>query len=570
MDSQNIKPCLVNTPQGFSVSYKERLLYSKYAPEKSILRTIEGLNILPGTFILAASPLLFYGLNELLQKLPENSFIAACEFEEELYNFSSEVYNNQREPFPTDNLKKDSRFSFLTKAEIENLPYTICENGTAFLDGKKLPPPGTFKRLLRIDFSAGTQFHNALYQDLEQTLRNSITTFWTNRLTLTKFGRKYSQNLFMNLKILPETCPIQAFLKSVEKEIILFGAGESSEEGIKLVKESYKSFYIICADTALIPLLKNNIIPDAVFLEEAQNVISKAFIHPLRHNKKIHYFAGITSIPQLSKMIEPDQISYFTSLYTKAAFLDDLEEKKLLPLINKPFGSVGLTALWYASQFRKDDSIPIYIYGLDFSYTSGKTHTRGAIAHTQRLCTMNRLNPAENYTAAYINAYKVSGKNGKEVFTTKVLQNYSLIMNYLFQKEKNIFDSAKTGLESCFPGKSPNFCNKKVNNEERASNCQKTEKNINKTFGNRQTFSPELQEKINSYFEKEGSELKLLRDILTAKVKLSPQEAAEQIKKIAAPREYLYLHFPDGQQFSMELSFLKRVRTSIDFFLKQF
>ena len=34
-----------------------------------------------------------------------------------------------------------------------------------------------------------------------------------------------------------------------------------------------------------------DIIPDAVFLEEAQNIISRAFIHSERANKQIHYFA---------------------------------------------------------------------------------------------------------------------------------------------------------------------------------------------------------------------------------------------------------------------------------------
>ncbi|MCR4953426.1 MAG: DUF115 domain-containing protein [Treponema sp.] len=557
-ESELKKPCLVQTPQGFSVSYKERFLYSKYAPQKAILTTIEKIDILPGTLILGCSPALFYGIPELLKKIPENCFLIGCEFDKELYDFSNNILT-------TNEIKlfEDSRFLFLPPDELNNLPYLVSGQ-TNKLESKndiyynKMPPIGTFKRAIRIDFSAGTQFNSAAFDDLSFAVTNSIATFWKNRLTLTQFGRKYSQNLFKNIKNLPHTVPINNYFNSVGKSIIVFGAGESTDDGIKNIKAERDSYYIICADTAMIPLLKNGITPDAVFLEEAQNVISKAFIHPERTNKKIHYFAGLTSIPQLYNFVQPEQISYFTTMYTKAAFLDDLLKKNLLPPQNQPFGSVGLTALWYALKFRKDESVPIYIYGLDFCYSAGITHTKGALAHKQRLSVANRLNPAVNYSAAYVNAYKVNGKYGKTMFTTKALHNYSVLLNYFFKSEKNVYDSAKTGLETIFEKRQP-----EVNViSTHAENSTSAESKVSSKY------PPEFSSEIAAYFEQEQSALIQLRDILTGNTKIPQTEADELIKKIAAPREYLYLHFPDGQQFSMELSFLKRIRTSIDFFLK--
>lgn len=543
------KPCLVQTPQGFSVSYKERLLYSKYAPQKAILKTINELTILPGTLILCCSPALFYGIPELLAKLPENCFVIACEFDKELFEFSQKALSDFCE---------DPRFVFLSAKEISNLPYYT--NSTSQLnikEFKKLPPIKTLKRVLRIDFSAGTQFNTSAYDDLVETTTNSIATFWKNRLTLTQFGRKYSQNLFKNLKKLPETVPINNYFNSIFKSIVVFGAGESTDEGIKTIKSERNSFYIICADTAMIPLLKNGIIPDAVFLEEAQNVISKAFIHPKRTDRQIHYFAGLTSIPQLCDFVKPEQVSYFTTLYTKAIFLDDLAEKNLLPPQNQPFGSVGLTALLYALKFRKNDSVPVFIYGLDFCYSAGITHAKGTIAHNQRLCNANRLNPVQNYSAAFVNAFKVNGKDGKIMFTTKALYNYSLLLNYFFKNEKNVYDSAKKGIESVFEKRQP------------AAHDTNLNLNANPTqLIHSYNYTQEFSGKIKLYFEQEREALTQLRDILTGKTKIPQKDAEELIKKIAGPREYLYLHFPDGQQFSMELSFLKRIRTSIDFFLK--
>jgi hypothetical protein len=44
----------------------------------------------------------------------------------------------------------------------------------------------------------------------------------------------------------------------------------------------------------------------------------------------------------------------------------------------------------------------------------------------------------------------------------------------------------------------------------------------------------------------------------------------EKIESLAKKREYLFLHFADGERFKSDLSFLKRVRIEIDFFLKDF
>ena len=49
---------------------------------------------------------------------------------------------------------------------------------------------------------------------------------------------------------------------------------------------------------------------------------------------------------------------------------------------------------------------------------------------------------------------------------------------------------------------------------------------------------------------------------------MSETERRVEIEKLLAAREYLYLHFPDGLKASFDLSFLKRVRAEIDFFIK--
>ncbi|MDE5798974.1 MAG: hypothetical protein K2H73_08185, partial [Treponemataceae bacterium] len=88
------KPCLVRTGQGFSLSYQNRLLYSKYAPQKAIVQTIARLTVLPHTLILCASPCLWYGLRELLAKLPADCFVLGIEADKNLHNVAAAELRN--------------------------------------------------------------------------------------------------------------------------------------------------------------------------------------------------------------------------------------------------------------------------------------------------------------------------------------------------------------------------------------------------------------------------------------------------------------------------------------------
>ena len=244
------KPCAVQkieTSQGFSVSYQEHLLYSKYNPSKNIIAAVEKLQLLPGTIILCCSPLLGYGLSELSSRLAENCLIVLCEAEKALYDFSL-----TEKGLPLDN----KRIYNCPPEELNNLPLKLFDFSAS----------GLYKRVIRFDMSAGSQFHKDYYDKLTQACQEAVMTFWKNRLTLTKFGRRYSKNLFENLHYLGNTEPISDFFNTVEKPLIVFGAGESTQNFITGLLRRYAPrndetlpFYILCADTALQPLLKNGI-----------------------------------------------------------------------------------------------------------------------------------------------------------------------------------------------------------------------------------------------------------------------------------------------------------------------
>lgn len=538
MIENNSKPCLVQTPQGFSVSYNGKLLYSKYNPSKAIIQAVENLSILENTIILCFSPVLNYGINELLQKLPNDCYLILCEKNQDLFEFQKE----QIASLPPKVLR-------LTPQELFNLSIILQQTNYITKENQLFPSAGSIRRVIRLDCSAGVQFEADFYNELYSYCISSIKTFWVNRITLTKFGRKYSRNFFVNLQKLPETTPIEQYFGSVEKSIIVCGAGESLNDGIREIEGRRNDFFIICVDTALSSLLKNGIEPDAVFIEEAQSVILKAFIGCKKINT--HIFCALSAIPNITHFYNSKQISFYTTLYTNASFLQELCTKNIVPSVNNPLGSVGLTVVEYALKFRKNNTIPVFVYGLDFSYSKGCTHAKGTMAHLQRLFSTNRLIPVENYTASFsIGTQSFFDQNNKEMITSQNLKNYADLFINKYSSNKNLFTATKKGIQLNIPFKSPVRYEK---NEIHLDN------NYNSDYSS-----------IIDYLKTEKSALLELRDILSGKIKLSPSETNIKIEQLAKYREYLYLHFPDGYKFSMEISFLKRIRTEIDYFLKYF
>ena len=581
-DDDNGNPRSVQTEGSISVLYKGRYLYSKYAPEKAIKRTVLSKPVAPGTLVLACSPVLCLCLAELCASLPENCFVLGCEFDAVLYDFSLKY-------IPHD----IARFAMLSPDELPKLPFMLTKRRAETKSGAFLPPAGTFRRVLRADFSAGTQFFPQHYAALTEAAENAVMRFWKNRVTLIKFGRRFSRNLFRNIARLPRSCPIENLAQSVEKPIIVFGAGESMEKTARSIRSVQSAFYIVAADAALAPLFRFGIEPDAVVCEEAQSVIAPFFLGA--NGKRFRVFAGITSWPKLFDLSD-GTICYFSPHYDDTAFFDSLVVRRILPCIMPPLGSVGLTATKIALMLRKTDRVPVFVTGLDFSYRAGTTHARGSAPHTARLASSFRISPAANYEAAFgCSMQKIIGKDGSPFFTSPALLSYVQTFRAYFSESPNLFDAGTTGIELGIPQKDADDLIREIVNtvgaerdrrkkdangaetivgqkdsEDDIARTGTDEKAVHeeKTFTERTAFSERKALSVRNFYEKEECALERLKNILSSGRNMSEDERRVEIEKLLAAREYLYLHFPDGLKASFDLSFLKRVRAEIDFFIK--
>ncbi|MBO4758813.1 MAG: DUF115 domain-containing protein [Spirochaetaceae bacterium] len=529
----NEEPCLVPASgQGFSVFYHNRYLYSRYNPEAASVRTAESYTVLPQTLVLVFSPLLGYGLKELIERLPQNCSMILIEADEALFKLSNEHVQK---------LIKD-------KPNI----YNICiPSGSALFSlfaQKLLPSFSNFKRCLPIELSGGAQLYRQFYHSLTALIDNAINQFWRNRITLVKLGRLYARNIFKNLGMVPFSSALKS--NSVSKPIVVCGSGLSLESATAFLQRNSDDCFVIAVDNALMPLLSNGIFPDAIIAVESQLAVEKSYIGSA--GTKIAMIADLTSRPHVLNMTG-GEISFFISEYEQCNYLERIKNVlgcKVIP----PLGSVGLAATEIALMLRKDENVPIFICGLDFSFKPCKTHCKESPSHRTLLNECSRLSPLLRGDAAFgINSYFFAGKDGKPCITTPSLSNYGRTFAARYGRVPNLFDISSEGMELNLERRDLSSAEEIIQNrsEGAASNSSVLQKDA------------ETGENVKQFLLDELEALEKL------KFRMINGTELDEIVPALKEREYLYLHFPDGyKEPSLEKSFLNRVRAEIDFFIK--
>ncbi len=553
-----------------TVSYRGRFLYSRFNPKKAILESLQRLNILPDTLVMVFSPCLFYGWELICRK--EGLFLLCVEAEPALRKLAEKTireHNLQTSLLPAE---------YCNARGINAVISSLTSRNAPSVKGIKLPPPGSVKRVARIDFSGGTFFNRDFYDNFYFIMQNAISQFWKNRLTLTRLGRLYCKNIFKNLPAAAQGIPFCRLKGKVEKPILVLGAGESIEKLIRKKPDAY----IICVDAALPALLDSKIIPDAVVACESQIAIEKAYIgarsglNTDRCNgenkaKTTLLFCDLTSRPAVPR-ITGLKTCFFYSEFDRNKFSARLVRSGITGPVFPPLGSVGLTATYIALLLRKSEDIPVYVSGLDFSYSLGKSHAKGTPQSKALLFQSDRLHPAGNYGAAFGPGAEPLRKDRsiteKEAnvpwFTTKNLSGYASLFRSYFYGVKNLFNAGKSGLDLGIERVNA----KEVARQKGPSACE---------YGVlREDFSPadhiDSEKAVNDFIADERNDLQILADILTkgedSPLREKTMTLSQQITDILDCREYLYLHFPDGAEPSLKQDFLNRVRTQTDFFLK--
>ncbi|MBO5730663.1 MAG: DUF115 domain-containing protein [Treponema sp.] len=574
------KPCLVETRQGLSVLYENRYLYSKYNPAASIERLVDSLEFKNDTLVLCFSPILGYGLKKLAEKLPSGCFMLAIEADVqllELYNTNFFTTNNVAIDHISaeETLSKSSEVTigFLGPQRLDNIYNLLTKKNQITDNGVQIPHPGSFKYCVRVDFSAAPALKQEEYQRIQQRAELAVANFWKNRLTLIKMGRLYHRNILRNLAILPFSNEIPT--NKIDFPLLVLGAGPSADKTIAklslMTKVQREKMYIVAVDAVVPALLAQKIKPNLVVALECQHAIQQAYTSAV--TKELFIVADLTSRPsilhydtssgfktrieQLGENCTGGKIAFFSTEFTGSRFLERLQQQGFIRQVLPPMGSVGVVAMEIALLLRSNSQVPVYVSGLDFSFLVERSHCKDSFQVKNSFFKTNRVKTAGSYGClGNPSTEKQAGKSGM-VYSDQILSYYQQIFCDRFQGVVRAYDVGEMGLDLGLKRKDFSLVISEITQMKKTNT---TEVDVCKK--NTET-KQQLFEKIQEFYYKEEVMLQELREGLS-----TGNISQERILEILEEADYLYLHFPDGYKPSLDISFLKRVRSEIDFFLK--
>ncbi|OQY34643.1 MAG: hypothetical protein B6241_04255 [Spirochaetaceae bacterium 4572_59] len=508
-----------------NVQYNGKVLYSRYNPSASVERLAGKTPLKARTIYFIPSPLLGYGILTLMESLPEDSILIAVETDQQLMAISTSYISNIQKKGVCEFFRLDDPVSL----------YKIYNGLSCSL----------YRSCCMIPMNGGYQLNREKYDSLFSSLEHYLQNFWQNRMTSVKLGELWMKNLFSNLSR-SEGQQLSHF--KTDRSVLLAGAGESLEGTIPLIKERRERFFILAVDTAVQTLVRSGIIPDAVVNLEAQFHNLKDFYS--LSGKPFRQFADLTAYPPSLRRFKGEQF-YFSSRFSSAAIIARLNSAGILAPEIPALGSVGVTALYVATEISDG---PIFLTGLDFSYIPGKSHATDSPFHDWARLRESRLNGDTWYGFSCSRpGFKTRGK-GDDSFlrTNAILVSYcNQLKDMCRLMDREIYDIAKTGLDLQIPA---------IDHSRAKQLADANQKHSGHTEQPQLESRPD-QMQIHSFIRKERKELdKLIKlwDELSA-----GRREAESLLPSLHYCDYLFYHFPDTTVLpNTSPSFLVRAITS--------
>jgi hypothetical protein len=262
----------------------------------------------------------------------------------------------------------------------------------------------------------------------------------------------------------------------------------------------------------------------------------------------------------------------FFTPWTDLRLFKRLEENRLLPPPLAALGSVGLSAVQLAIKCGKG---PVIVAGIDFSFTQDAYHARSSPGHQARLINGSRFNSLLNVQAAFRDGtFATVSKSGVPVRSDPALRNY----RNLFEEEFASLEASSSLEETAslprlyeITGPGLKLGVKELSPEQAVKMLTANGKPSGTLFPEK-TKEKQLAQKLilEEFMINEKDYLYRLRDILTGKI----VACEDEIENLLDTCDYLWAHFPEcaaagGRRPGVnDLSFLKRVRTEIDPFIR--
>lgn len=288
----------------------------------------------------------------------------------------------------------------LTK-EIENRPIAFVVEG---LNGGEFTP--IIEKLItesNLDFLKVEVHPN--YQEFEaekvlyamRSINRQTDLILANVNTGAKFADVMAVNQFLNMEYICDGYNTRTLSQMIPREYpaILVAAGPSLNEDIEELRRAKGRAFLLAVDTAIKPLIKAGIKPDAFITIDAKKMLTLVDTDEIRDTAVI---APITASNEILRRQRGKKIFYYDGYILP--WLTYLAINKMMPDVSSG-GSVATSgfSLLYKMGFNE-----IILVGQDLAYTNNKSHADG---------TFENVMPEEDTS----NMIKVKGNSGDLVRT---------------------------------------------------------------------------------------------------------------------------------------------------------
>jgi hypothetical protein len=535
-------PVVVETPGGLSVSYKGRSLYSDRDPARLPRRAALACDPEPQRLHLVASPLLWYGLPELLARMGRGSKVLCVEADPKLAELS-------RRSAPPGVFDGD-RVSFIASDSPEEVAAAARELGR-------------FRACAFLALSGGAALSDGRYRRMADLVRSEIAASWRNRASLMSMGRLWAKNIFDNIAALDSISPTP--FPRFSGATAVCGAGPSLEEALPFLERNRGALSIVACDTALGTLLGRGISPDLVVCLEAQAHNLPDFV-PLGE-RPVSLAADISSHPATFRVVRGAKHLSLVRI-TDSPFLERVASfaRSAAPHARPmpPLGSVGVHAARLA---RELSAGPVLAFGLDFSFEAGKTHARGSPSLLAGERVLGRLDRWQAQYGASLRGRSAAAPapllaDGRRLLSDPVLLSYAGLLSEL-SKEPGppLYDARSRGPAIGAPRVDPTEAERLVRDAARAA--RPIEPPNDGTYGKGGSIS----EASRAFLAAEVSRLDALYDIMKGR---SPPGSREALAGLVGEADYLYWGFPDADRArDLPQDFLNRLLPEVEWWAQR-
>ncbi len=394
-----------------NILLKGRPFHSRENPEKEAYQLVKGLTVKEDYIFIFIGIGLGYHLELFMRMYPNAEKTTVIAIEKSVEAFT--IFTRWR----------DISFLKNTRLFVDESPEVI----ESFFQRLN---PLSFKGYRIIRLRGAFTFFPDYYEKVETYFKNLLSGKLSDLLTRFAFENLWMKNIVENIASLSGKRSIRALKNCIrDKPVLIIAAGPSLYYQLKSIIRISRKMHVIAVDTAVGPLIKSGIFPDIIVTLDAQyfNLLDFYPIHMDQYNyEKTILITDIVTYPRILKYWKGE-------LFFSATAESQGGKHPLINILCNFFndidfldcgGSVATTAIECALYMGAS---PVFITGLDLSYTMYMTHINSSALYSHFYTLSSRLKTVQSSMLDLIRKkeiQKIDGIKESSVITDFVFINY--------------------------------------------------------------------------------------------------------------------------------------------------